>query len=181
MFAAPSSGDLPPVLKVSWTPSTASQINLQAQALKARTYFQMDTRADGRRGTYDWPTDVLKSIPLSATELGVTASFAEGGQRVYLPVTFANTASGDGSINVALWPEQRFLKVHRTVIAQRGGNTVEIVPRAELGEGVYLQQRPIRFSFTVPDSGRYELIVSATLAPKGNVSLIIPFVAEIRR
>ena len=146
MLAAPSSGDLPPVLKVAWTPSTASQINLHAQALKARTYFQMDTHADGRSGTYDWPTNVLKSIPLSATEIGVTASFTEGGQRVYLPVTFANAQGGDGSINVALWPEQRFVRVHRTVITQRGGNTVTIAARAELGEGVYPQQRPIRFS-----------------------------------
>lgn len=181
LLATPPTGALPPVLQVSWHPSSQRRIDLQAKALKARTYFQMDAYADGTKGQYDWPTNVPRSGSLLAGEIGFTASFVESNRRVYLPVSLGGQPGNGREVSVALWPEQKLQKVYMSVNAKKGGSSITVHQNQELGEGVYPQQRPIRFSFTLPESGRYELVVAASLDPTGSVSLIIPFVAEVRR
>jgi hypothetical protein len=179
MAAAPGKGSLPSPLRVSWLLAQDRPVDLRASALKPKVYFQMDVRAGSRDRVYDWPTDALSGSTLGLSEIGLTASYAEGGQRVYVPTRILNAgqADGDSTYVVAIWPEQSLQEVFISVSGQNAqGKTVEVQARKELGRGLYPASRAIQFSIPRPSSrGRYELAVSASFVPSGGVSLIIPF------
>jgi hypothetical protein len=184
MSAPPKAGTLPSSLQVSWAPSAARQIELRAQALKAKVYFQMDARAQGNDRSFDWPTDVLSKASLGLTDIGLTASYVDNGQRVYIPTKILNAASsGDGAnYRVVLWPEQGFNEVFVSVTQARAGSSAVEKAKKELGVGFYPAGRPIRFSIPIPAvAGRYDLTISATLSTNVGVSLVIPFESLGRR
>lgn len=179
MSDPPKAGAMPSSLKVSWLLSSDRQVELHAKALKARVYFQMNARAKSNDRVFDWPTDLLNAASLGLTDIGLTASYRDKGENVYVPTRIANTQSaGDGATyRVALWPEQPLKEVFTSVTGRKAdGTLVQVQPKKELGRGFYPASRAIQFSIPIPQSsGRHELTISASFAATGGVSLIIPF------
>jgi hypothetical protein len=177
MVSPPLTGALPSPIRVSWRLSRDRQIDLRASALKRRVYFQMDARAGSSDRVYEWPTNVLREAALGPADIGLTVSYTESGQRVYVPASFDNTGSGNnaGTYRIALWPEQGFKEVYISVTGRSTSGTV--LARRELRRGPYPATRPIQFSIPSPSSpGLYELTVSASFETSdGAYSLTIPF------
>lgn len=184
MSSPPKGGGVPSSLTISWAPATGQQLQLKVQALKARVYFQMDVRAKGTDQSYNWPTGSLPSNTLQLSEIGLTASYYDNGRKIFLPTQILNTESeGDGTnYRVVLWPEQGFKEVFVSVSQPRpGAEPIEIQKKRELKKNFYPAGRAIPFSVPVPpSSGRYELIISATLENNVGISLVIPFESKGR-
>jgi hypothetical protein len=82
-------------LFVLWpSPSnTNTELRLQAQGIKSRLFYRMDTAKPITQSEFAWKTDVLNSAKIKPQDIGVLgwAEFSQG--KVYLPVGLSEQSS----------------------------------------------------------------------------------------
>jgi hypothetical protein len=88
-------GPLPPIqagraLKLAWEAPAGKPVHVRAWALRPRLFYRLDSVRPAGASAYDWPTELLMRLNLSAADLGViawTPVQLQGGVRdVLLPV-----------------------------------------------------------------------------------------------
>jgi hypothetical protein len=83
-----------------------SNILLKATLLRSDMFYRMDTSRTYSNGSYDWPTDVLRSLRVNFSDLGMLAvASTKIGKRiwsVYLPLELTSEAAQSTTYEVTL-------------------------------------------------------------------------------
>jgi len=176
---------LPPALQLIWTRTGLGPLTIRGFALKQRVYYEMDTRIPSDNRKFDWTTDVLTGISLAPGQVGVVASFVRDKENVVLPIAIVPASvtpplageCNQKTYQVTLWPERDFREVYFSIQGKTpGGPGAVVLPKKELGKGLYPAGRAISFCFSVPaGEDVYDLVISAEMTGGGGVPIVLPF------
>ncbi len=164
----------PQPLELSWSvpPGVDEPVHLRATALKAHTFYRMDTQLAGTATPWSWPTTLLSQLRLGRTDLGVlgwtpTAASACEDEVVYLPLEIRQKeAAPPAEYRVALVPGERLLEVDWSLspLEADGQEGARLADEQELGYGYYPAAQPTVFDVPAPSApGLYVLNLRAHL------------------
>jgi hypothetical protein len=176
---------LPPALQLTWARMGLGPLTIRGFALKQHVYYEMDTRVPSDNRKFDWTTDVLTRISLAPGQVGVVASFVRDKKNVVLPIAIAPASvtpplageCNQKTYQVTLWPERDFREVYFSIQGKASsGPGAVVLPKKELGKGLYPAGRAISFCFSVPAGDDvYDLVISAEMTGGGGVPIVLPF------
>jgi len=167
-------------LIVEWTTPKDQNIHLRAQGLKPRLYYRMDTVRTPGSPSYQWPTDILRTLNISRGDMGVIAwarySISGISQDVYLPLRIRQKqkAVQSGAYRVVLWSGRELAEVFISLATVKAdGSPGTFIKDGEaLNYGYYPAERGIEFEIPKPDKpGIYYLEIGATLRSGGVVTI----------
>jgi len=164
----------PQELELRWSvpPGTDAPVHLRATALKAHTFYRMDTRLAETATPWSWPTSLLGQLRLGRTDLGVlgwtpTAASACEDEVVYLPLEIRQKdPAPTAEYRVAMVPGERLLEVDWSLspLADDGQEGARLDDEQELGYGYYPAALPTVFTVPAPPApGVYVLNLRAHL------------------
>ena len=164
----------PQPLELSWSvpPGTDEPVHLRATALKAHTFYRMDTRLADTATPWSWPTSLLGQLRLGRTDLGVlgwtsTEASACDDKIVYLPLEIRQKESAPSAeYRVALVPGERLQEVDWSLapLLASGSEGGRLGDEKELGYGYYPAALPTVFTVPAPpEPGLYVLNLRAHL------------------
>ena len=166
-------------LRVEWTPPDGQAVKLRAYSIKPGMFYRMDTAKPIAASPYLWPADVVQSLRLSNTDIGVTGSTSAmlGGERrdVLVPLRIGQHKPPARSTRyrVALWSSVELSDVFIT-LATIGpdGEPVKYLQRDEnLAYGFYPAERAIDIRLQpLTDRGFYYVSIGATRKRGGSVT-----------
>jgi len=173
----------PQALQVTWARPAGDYgpVRLRAQSLQPNSYYRMDTTVGAGRTAYEWPSDVLASLKLPASTVGVLAWTRLAGEErdVYLPlrVSQGKAPAGGGEYQVAVVPDHRLREIHVTLTPlDAAGALRPPVFERELGYGLYMAKEATVFSFARPDGGGiYQVDIACEIWSGGSMTTSFTF------
>lgn len=161
-------------LVVEWTaPGPASaDIHLRALALRHRLYYRMDTIRAAGSASYVWPPNLLATLNLHRSDLGIVAwtSYVQGNTKrdVYLPLRIRQQGAANKShgYQLTLLPGVDLAEVFVSLAPTKpdGSPGAFIKKDQALGYGYYPAERGITLSIPeLKTPGVYYLEIGATL------------------
>jgi len=171
-------------LVMAWTAPGNAPVHLRAHALKQRLYYRMDAIRPGDSRTYSWPSNLLASLELRTSELGIVAwtSYLVGKPsiEVYLPLRVGErrAAVPSGGYRLVLLPGVELAEVFISVAhAEPNGLPGASIKKDEpLKHGYYPAEWPILITIAQPVTpGVYYVEIGATLRAGGSSTARIWF------
>jgi len=158
-------------IHLAWkAPADSSRIRLRANSLRYKLYYEMDTTAPSRDGTFKWLMDVLKQTEIQRRDLGLLAltTLDVNSKRLdaYLPLAAMKSPSNPTAqpvLDILVTPSVELSEVYYSVFKQSmdGVTSVTLTRSKPLGLSYYPQHRAIRLPIAV-QSGRYLYLVDVT-------------------
>ena len=148
------------------------QVSLQAQSVKLREFYRMDSQRPSGSGMFDWPTSLLAARGLRLSDIGVRAYARSGAATLYLPLRIGNSepVSGAGTYTLTLVPNVRLndVLVSLAPVEAAGdmpSDSAYIRRNESLGETIYITQQPISVALgDLPRPGIYVAEVAGIMA-----------------
>jgi hypothetical protein len=166
-------------LPIAWTAPVYQSVRLRSYSLRRKLYFRMDSRRSAGDTSYQWPTNLLRALRLSRSDIGVVAwvvlPVGETTRDVYVPVRIRG--KGDSApprrLEMMLLPAAELTEVFVSLATVRadGGVGTYLQRDQPLGHGFYPAERGIRIPLpAVKASGTYLVEIGATLREGGAVT-----------
>jgi len=174
---------------VKWPKVNGEIVQLRAISLRPKTYYRMDSARPTNSDQFNWPTDVLKAVKLSAKDIGVSG-WVEGptlkGRQVpmYVPLCITENfqqAAADissGHYGLVLLPTTQLQQVFVTLCPVENGTVgspLEAFNSVDIDQGYYPADRPFTIQIPLnqlkPSIQTYYCTVGATLMSGGSVSV----------
>ncbi len=169
----------PAPLRVSWSVPIGAEgaVRLQAQALKPRTYYRMDTRQPVSNRAWTWPSEILGQLRLGRADLGIVGwtdvSIGHGEvEPVYLPLTVRRSEGGPAEgYRVVLVPGERLTEITWRLAPYDDGRSGAAMAGGPLGYGYYPAHQPTIFTVPAPlEAGIYLLTLEARTRTGGDAT-----------
>lgn len=170
-------------LHVEWDrPPGNSAVRLRAQGLNPRLYYRMDTAQPPGSTSYVWPSNVLASLNIRESDIGVLGftRYAVGTteQDIYVPLRISQVGKAlrTRTFTLTLLPGVELQELFVTLAATGADGRPRgfIKDREKLGYGFYPADRRIEVPIPgLKTSGTYYVQVGATL--KGGGSATVEF------
>lgn len=173
----------PEALEVSWARPAGDYgpVRLRAQSLQPNTFYRMDTSIDAGR-TFQWPSDILASLRLPPTTVGVLGWTRLAGEErdVYLPLRISQgqAPAGGSEYQVAVIPDHRLREIYLTLtpLGGAGGRRPPVFEKKPLGYGLYMAKEATVFSLSKPqESGLYEVEIVCEIWSGGSMTTSFTF------
>ena len=161
-----------------------SSVRLRAQGLKRKLYYRMDTVQSPPTTSYVWPSNVLASLNIPKSDVGMVAlarhSWGGTERDVYLPVRIrqAGKASRAGSYKLVLIPGVELVEVFLTLAATGadGQPQTYLKEREKLGYGYYPAERGVEIPIVgMKNTGVYSIQIGAKLRGGGTSTIDLWF------
>ncbi len=174
----------PSNLVIAWDRGgTSGQVvRLQAQSLRPKTYYRMDTEVRAQDSSYGWPPDVLAAIGLLSDEVGILGwtTIDDEAHKIYLPLNVfqGKSPEGQSEYQVAILPEHRLRDVFITLtpISGQGETGTPVFDKRPLEDGYYPAKQATVFTIEKPRmAGLYEVGIVCTIMSGGSISTSFRF------
>ncbi len=171
-------------LLVEWKAPGTENVRLQAQGIKRKLYYRMDTALPAGSANYTWSSNILSALSIQKQDIGVIGwSFYTLGkteQQIYLPLKIRqqSTTGSSGSYQLVLLPGRELTEVYTSLALVEADG----IPRSFLQDA-----KPLKYGYypagrgiTIPissleASGIYYLEVGVTLKGGGSTTVELWF------
>ncbi len=171
-------------LRIAWDRGGArgDVVRLQAQSLRPKTYYRMDTQVNAPDSSYDWPPEVLAAVGLLSDEVGVLGwtHFDDQAHKVHLPLNVSQGKSPErgNEYRLAIVPEHRLRDIFITLtpIDEQGKAGIPVFGKRPLTDGYYPAKQATVFYLDKPrTTGLYEVGIECTIMSGGSISTSFRF------
>ena len=172
-------------LVIEWDkPRANSIIHLRAQSVKRKLYYRMDTFRPSGDKSYSWPTDVLASLSIEKSDIGILGiaqeNIGQDQRNIYIPLRIrqAGKTVEPDNVNLMLLPgvelKEVFISLAPLGVDGRPGKLIK--DGEDLKYGYYPAERSIQIPISgLKGAGIYYLEIGATLRNGGSSTLQIWF------
>jgi len=153
-------GDALPVRWPAQVPgATDGDVQLEAVSVRRGLFYRMDAVGALKKGRYEWPTDVLRSVGLGASEFALQARVPVRVGAIswpaYLPVGLGDLASSPGPLTVRLASGVPLYRLSWECLRMdSGGMPGTSLARGEL-EGPFPADQPFDLRLPLPGFSGY--------------------------
>jgi hypothetical protein len=172
-------------LQINWDkPPGNNNVHLRAQSIKYKLYYRMDTYQPARKKSYTWSSNVLSSLNILPSDIGIVglAQYSVGHtlRDVYIPLRIRQKGSDihTGNYKLVLLPGVELTEVFIS-LAPTGpdGQPKEFIKDGEkLEYGYYPADRGIEIPISgLTTEGTYYMEIGATLRSGGTSTIELWF------
>lgn len=168
--------------ELRWAPTARpSEVRLQAQSLKRRVYYRMDSVRQPAPNHYAWPRELAAALVPGAGELGVLARQSGAGPvpEWLLPVRLGAVVADRYELVLLPGIEWRELRYAVSAVRDDGSPAAVVVKRQALQLGYYPAGRAVRISLPkalLKSEGLYRIDLEVELDDGGTVVRSLWFV-----
>lgn len=178
----PASGK---ALRIEWAKVPGNpNLHLRAHGLKRRLYYRMDAAALNGISHYDWPSDILASLGVHRSDIGVVGiSRSRVGtveHDIYVPLQIrqATDATRTDTYKLIVVPGVELQELYLSVDALTGDGRVSRVLKEgqPLGYGFYPAERGVEIPVSgMTGAGLYRVRIGATVRSGGTSTVELWF------
>jgi hypothetical protein len=157
------------ILSLAWSSVDTAGVRISVSGIETAAPYRMDATADGPRGSLDWPVDLLARRSIAFESLGFLAwgrTPTDGPwARTYVPVhvgSDASPADAQGSYRATVVTRTTLDDVAVSLARRSADGSLDyLYTDRRLGTGPYPAGSEIAIDLAPPDSGVYQVDISA--------------------